>query len=187
MDETELLRKVRPFTLLTTEKLRSLKRLARLINDTGIAGDFVECGTYKGGSGGVLSSEIGQRHLWLYDSFQGMPDVQEIDGRDAREAVGACRAEEANVIEILSALGVPKTQYTIRKGYFAQTFQEPLPEKVALLHCDADWYDSVTLVLETFYPRIPKGGCIILDDFGWWEGTRIAFYDFCFKYGEKPL
>jgi O-methyltransferase len=187
LDETELLRRVRPFTLLTTEKLRSLKRLARLINDTGIAGDFVECGTYKGGSAGVLSSEIAQRHLWLYDSFQGMPDVQEIDGEGAKEAVGACRAEEANVIEILSALSVPKTQYTIRKGYFDQTFQEPLPEKVALLHCDADWYDSVTLVLETFYPRIPKGGCIILDDFGWWEGTRIAFYDFCFKYGEKPL
>lgn len=187
LDEARLLRKVRPYTLLTPEKLRSLKRLARLINDTGIEGDFVECGTYKGGSAGVLSSEIAQRHLWLYDSFRGMPPVQEIDGEGAKEAVGACRADEADVIRILSLLGVLKAQYTIRKGYFDQTFKEPLPERVALLHCDADWYDSVTLVLETFYPRIPKGGCIILDDFGWWEGTRIAFYDFCFKYGEKPL
>ncbi|MEO8435098.1 MAG: TylF/MycF/NovP-related O-methyltransferase [Pyrinomonadaceae bacterium] len=183
-----LLKKVHPYTLLSAEKLRSLQRLARLVNDAGVEGDFVECGTYRGGSAGVLSSALcSQRHLWLYDSFQGMPPVTEIDGEGAKEAVGACRADEADVIEILSSLGVATEQYTIRKGMFADTFKEPLPERVALLHCDADWYDSVMLVLETFYPRIPRGGCIILDDFGWWEGTRIAFYDFCCRYGEKPL
>jgi O-methyltransferase len=62
-----------------------------------------------------------------------------------------------------------------------------LPERVALLHCDADWYDSVHIVLRTFYPLIPPGGCVILDDFGYWEGCREAFYDFCLQRGEKPL
>jgi O-methyltransferase len=43
------------------------------------------------------------------------------------------------------------------------------------------------LVLETFYPLIPDGGVVILDDFGHWEGCRVAFYDFCKKFDEHPL
>ncbi|HEY3027475.1 MAG TPA: TylF/MycF/NovP-related O-methyltransferase [Pyrinomonadaceae bacterium] len=188
LNETELLRKVRPYTLLTAEKLRNLKRLAALIDAENIAGDLVECGTYKGGSAAVLATALTpERHLWLYDSFEGMPEVREIDGEGAKEAVGLCRADESDVREVLSLLGVSGEQYTIRKGMFEETFKQPLPGQVALLHCDCDWYDSVLLVLKSFYPLIPEGGCIILDDFGWWEGTRIAFYDFCDEFGEKPL
>jgi O-methyltransferase len=188
MLDAELIKKVRPFTLLSPGKLKSLKRLATLVNAKGIEGDFVECGTYKGGSAAMVATELTPgRHLWLYDSFQGMPPVREIDGVGAREAVGMCRADQEDVIEALSVVGLPQTQYTIRKGMFDQTFKEPLPKRVALLHCDADWYDSVTIVLETFYPLVEPGGVVVLDDFGWWEGTREAFYDFCIKHGEKPL
>jgi O-methyltransferase len=28
---------------------------------------------------------------------------------------------------------------------------------------------------------------VILDDFGFWEGCREAFYDFCHQRQEKPL
>ncbi len=43
------------------------------------------------------------------------------------------------------------------------------------------------LTLETFYPAMPPGGCVVLDDFGYWPGCREAFYDFCRRSGEKPL
>ena len=188
LDDIDLLRKVRPYTLLTPAKLRNLRALGALMNADGIAGDFVECGTYKGGSAAVLATALTrERHLWLYDSFQGMPEVTEVDGEGAKEAVGLCRADESDVVEIFSSLGISTAQYTVRAGMFDSTFQQPLPESVALLHCDCDWYDSVILVLRTFYHLIPQGGCIVLDDFGWWEGTRIAFYDFCNEVGERPL
>jgi O-methyltransferase len=188
LDEAELLKKVQPHTLMSHAKLKNLRYLAKLVNEQAVEGDFVECGTYKGGSAGVLGSVLPPgRHLWLYDSFKGMPEVSDIDGEDARQAVGACLASPEDVRKILGTLNVPEEQYTIREGMFDETFKEPLPERVALLHCDADWYNSVTIVLETFYARIPEGGCIILDDFGYWEGCREAFYDFCFRHGEKPL
>lgn len=185
----EIYKKVQPYTLTTPERINSLISLADYCNDNKIEGDFVECGTYKGGSAAVLSMCMGEgRHLWLYDSFKGMPETIDKDGQDAAMYVGECAATAADVKEAMRTISTPDDKYSIFEGWFEDTFKaENLPEKVALLHCDADWYNSVTLVLNTFYDRIPDGGCIVLDDFGYWEGCREAFYDFCSKKGIKPL
>jgi O-methyltransferase len=186
--EEKLMDRVRPYTMSSRLKLKNLKRLAELVNQNEVPGDFVECGTFKGGSAAVISTTLTpERRLWLFDSFEGLPDVKEIDGVDSKAWVGKCRAAEDDVIEALAKVGASPSQYLLRKGWFQETFQQELPEQVALLHCDADWYDSVLLTLETFYERIPPGGVVVLDDFGWWEGCREAFYDFCSKHAEKPL
>src|SRR5579864_8632183 len=46
-----------------------------------IDGDFVECGVYNGGSAGAISLALksSNKHTWLYDSFEGMPDTKEVD------------------------------------------------------------------------------------------------------------
>jgi O-methyltransferase len=186
--EEKLMDRVRPYTMSSRLKLKNLKRLAELVNRNGVPGDFVECGTFKGGSAAVISTALTpERRLWLFDSFEGLPDVKEIDGQESKEWVGKCRAAEDDVSEALAKVGTSSDQYLIRKGWFQETFKADLPKQVALLHCDADWYDSVLLTLETFYDRIPSGGAVVLDDFGWWEGCREAFYDFCSRHREKPL
>lgn len=183
-----LTRKIRPYTLSSYERIKTLIELSHYLNLNAVEGDFVECGTYKGGTAAVLSKHMSvSRHLWLYDSFEGMPTTSEKDGEVAKEWVGKCVGTVEDVKEVMSLVSTSEEHYTIKKGWFDQTFCEKLPEKVALLHCDADWYDSVALVLETFYKLIPEGGCIVLDDFGYWEGCREAFYDFCLKNNEKPL
>lgn len=183
-----LLDRLRPYTLCTEERLKTLAALSQYLNSETIKGDFVECGTYKGGSAAILSTYLNQsRHLWLYDSFEGMPDTTTRDGADAKLWVGKCVASVEDVHEAMRLVSTERASYTVKQGWFDQTFRENLPERVALLHCDADWYDSVLLVLETFYPLIPDGGCVVLDDFGYWEGCREAFYDFCSKHHEKPL
>lgn len=187
-DNTSLYRRVAPYTLNSPEGLATLHRLATQTRKRGVMGDVVECGTYKGGSAAVLATTLSNgQHLWLYDSFEGMPATREVDGQRAAEWVGQCVALEEQVREALAVVGARPEQYTIRKGWFSETFTQPLPQRVAFLHCDADWYDSVLLVLETFYPRVEPGGCVVLDDYGHWEGCREAFYDFCSRHGEKPL
>lgn len=181
-------RKIQPYTLCSHERIETLIKLSRYLNLNAVEGDFVECGTYRGGTAAILSKYMGtSRHLWLYDSFEGMPTTSEKDGEVAKEWVGKCVGTTEDVKEVMKLVSTGEERYTLKKGWFDQTFYEKLPEKVALLHCDADWYDSITLVLETFYKLVPEGGCIILDDFGYWEGCREAFYDFCFKNNEKPL
>lgn len=184
---SSLLEQVRPYTLCTPDRLENLAALCDHLNENQIPGDFVECGTYKGGSAAVLSTRLGERHLWLYDSFQGLPPTNEKDGEDAKWWIGECVGTIADLKAVMNTVGTSETAYTIKPGWFETTFQQELPEQIALLHCDADWYDSVMLVLETFYPRISPGGCIVLDDFGYWEGCREAFYDFCQRHGEKPV
>lgn len=188
LESDKYINEVSSYTLCSVGKLRNLVEICKYLNDYNIQGDFVECGTFKGGSAAVISKHLGKtRHLWLYDSFEGMPKTTGKDGEEAKEWIGKCVGAIEDVKEVMNLVSTSEEGYSIKKGWFNQTFCTQLPKQVALLHCDADWYDSVTLVLETFYKLIPDGGCVVLDDFGYWEGCREAFYDFCFRHNEKPL
>jgi len=180
--------RVSPYTFCSREKLRSLIARCDYLNWHHVPGDFVECGTCRGGSAAILSRRLPEnRKLWLYDSFEGMPESSDKDGAEARKFVGEGKANVEEVRQLVESSGTPENRLIIRQGLFHDTFKQPLADKVALLHCDADWYESVMLVLETFYPHVAVGGIIILDDFGYWEGCREAFYDYCSRNDIKPL
>lgn len=183
------IRSVRPYTMGESDSLNNLYRLGLQVAKEGIPGDHVECGTYHGGSAAATAIGFGpgSRTMWLYDSFEGLPEPKAIDGPDAGQWAGSCVGAVERLHEILKKVNVPKDRIHVRKGWFQDTFAEPLPEKIALLHIDADWYDSVALALNTFYDRVVEGGVIALDDFGYWEGCREAFYDFCAKRNIRPL
>jgi O-methyltransferase len=159
------------------------------IESRNIPGDLVECGVCNGGSAAALSLALrqSQRRLWLYDSFEGLPTPGALDGPAAGEFAGQCIGTVDNVKRALDIVGWPEGRRVIRKGWFSDTFMEPLPPEIALLHIDADWYDSCLLALRTFYDRVSDGGIILLDDFGHWEGCREAFYDFIADRHLKPL
>lgn len=179
---------IKPFTLCRPSKLLSLRELSREIKNKDISGDFVECGTYKGGAAAMIASELGKgRKIWLYDSFEGMPDVTAKDGNEAANWVGECVASVDDVQRAMRTMNISNENITIRKGWFSDTFQQPTSEKIAFLHIDADWYESVKIALETFYDKVVEGGVIVLDDFGHWEGCREAFYDYCEEKKIRPL
>ncbi len=134
----------------------------------------------------MLSKYANNRHLWLYDSFEGMPETTDKDGAEAKKWVGECKASEDDVYTIMKQVGTPDSSYTIKKGYFQDTFKTNLPEKIALLHCDADWYDSVTIVLDTMFEKISTSGFIVLDEYGYWEGCRKAYDNFCKRNNISP-
>lgn len=185
---SRLLIAVEDHTLLDPKRLRSLWKLVHDVRRRGVTGDIVECGSYKGGSSALLRSAMGPgRKLWIYDSFQGLPEPSEKDGAHASGFSGNFQASADDVIEILNETGARIDQYVLIGGWFEESFSQTLPERVALLHCDSDWYESVLLVLETFYPLMPDGACVVLDDFGHWEGCRMAFFEFCENNRERPL
>lgn len=184
----DLIKTVTPYTFCSEDKLRSLVQQCNYLNSIGVNGDYVECGTYKGGTAAVLSFSLGKtRKLWLYDSFEGMPETTEHDGETAKQYIGEGAVDIKDVFNVLNLVCADMSRVIVVKGLFEETFRNHIPKQVALLHCDADWYGSVLLTLRTFYDRVVDGGVIILDDFGYWEGAREAFYDFVNERGIKPL
>jgi len=192
VETAALFRAVAPYTLIGERQLATLHDLSRNVADAGIPGDLVEAGVANGGSAAIIAEphiSASSRHLWLYDTFQGIPPSGPEDGRLARSHTGAWQGTQDSVRAALALVDYPERSVVWRPGLFAQTMARdlPCPAQVALLHIDADWYDSVLLTLRMFYPLVSERGYVVLDDFGWWPGCRKAFYAWCAETGETPL
>jgi len=179
---SEPYRTVLPYTMVGLDRLRKLDELAHAIDRDGVRGDIVECGTCNGGSGAILArvackSPLG-RHTWLLDSFAGLPPAGDKDGPLAAEYTGLCCGAAERVREVLAKTGVPENAVTLVPGWFQDTLPKLAVEQIALLHIDADWYDSVMVVLRHLYDKVADGGYVVFDDFGYWEGCRRACEEF---------
>jgi len=49
-----------------------------------------------------------------------------------------------------------------------------IPDSIAMLRLDTDLYKSAKHVRGHLYPRLVEGGVLIIDDFGAYQGSRIA-------------
>ena len=58
------------------------------------------------------------------------------------------------------------------------------PEKISLLRLDTDFYESTKIELDVLYPRLQKGGVLIVDDYFSFEGSRLATEEFLENYRE---
>jgi len=180
-----LFRTVRPYTMVELPRLAALVELCREIDRDGIEGAIVECGTCNGGTAGVLAaaSSASARPLWLFDSFEGLPEPGEEDGPRSGGWKGRCLGREERVRELLGKLGEDGPRVHIVKGWFQETFPVAEVGRLALLHVDADWYESVRLCLHRFYDDLAPGGFLVLDDYGCWEGCRAATHEFLEEQG----
>lgn len=186
----QVLAQIKPYTMLSEQRLYSLYTLARSICVKNIPGNFVECGVAAGGSSALLAWVIKKysrqpRKLFAFDSFSGMPHPTEEDrhqGVDAEATgwgTGTCSAPEESVKAICMKLGVADVLVTV-KGYFEET----LPRManwvgmIALLHMDGDWYESTKSILENFYGQLSNNAIIQIDDYGYWDGCRKAIHEF---------
>lgn len=178
---------VKPFTLVGIKRIKCLYQLARKIQSEKIPGDIVECGVFNGGTAAILScfsthSRL-KRTLWLFDSFKGMPQITENDDPEAKTYVGQVVGDLRKVRLVLKLVDADMDHVRIMKGWFHETFPKANISKIALLHIDADWYESVRLCLEKFYEDVVPGGFIVIDDYGHWSGCKKAVDNFFSDFG----
>ena len=198
---------VRPFTMTSAERIWSLLRAVDYVLDQPIKGDFVECGVWRGGSvmamtRRLLERGVTDRRIWLYDTFQGMTEPTELDieatsGASAKSLLDSteiadgdnvwCIAGLEDVRANVSSTGYPQSQLSFVEGDVAVTLSQALPDSIALLRLDTDWYESTKTGLEFLYPRLASGGVCILDDYGHWQGARKAVDDFFAASNFRPL
>ena len=175
--------------MVAPERLALLHTLVQQADRERIPGDLVECGSWNGGSAaimaaaGALGADESARRVWVCDSFEGLPAPSTKDGALERDMffTGWCTGDPRNVEGIFHRLAIPRQRLRIVKGRFDQTLPRAAIASIAILHIDADWYASVTCVLETLYDRVASGGFVIFDDYGKWAGCRRAAQDFIAK------
>jgi O-methyltransferase len=167
------------YTMVLPRRLLSLRHLVEDLETRGISGDIVECGSWNGGSAALMGL-YGSRKVWVFDSFEGLPEPGENDGEWERKHYfkGWSQGDPAKVREAFRKLGVPTERFEIVKGWFDRTLPGAPIRSISLLHVDADWYESVKTVLETLYAKVERGGFVVLDDYGRFEGCRKAFDEF---------
>ena len=187
--EKRLIQAVRPYTLVSQDRIHNLYVLAKRIEEEGIPGDVVECGVYNGGTAAVLARAATRstmnRTVWLFDSFQGMPPTTDVDGNAAKEWIGKLAASPEKVREVLKLTGARLDRVRIVEGFYQASFEKIEIPRIAILNLDCDWYDSVKLCLQKFYDSVVHGGFVSFDDYGYWPGCKLAVDEF-FKERSLP-
>ncbi len=184
----------------TRERVNALIESVEYIVSNNIEGDFVECGVWRGGSSMAMAyalQEFGDtsRKLYLYDTYTGMSmptshDVT-INGEIAAEKFSLtktgqdssewCEASLEEVQQNMQLTGYPSQQICYVKGKVEETLSETVPEKIAILRLDTDWYESTMQEMIHLFPRLVPNGILILDDYGHWEGARKAVDEYIAK------
>jgi O-methyltransferase len=152
-----------------------------------VNGCVIECGVWRGGMIGGIAKLLGpSRKYYLFDSFEGLPPAQEIDGQAAIKWQNAksgnkyydnCKAEEKFAREAMKRAGVENID--LIKGFFERTVPGFIPDQpIAILRLDGDWYESTMTCLKHLYPYVAEGGVIMLDDYYTWDGCSRAVHDF---------
>ena len=203
-EELALLKRCRPYTMTPPEVTLNAIRAAQYVAEFNIPGAVVECGVWRGGVSMAMASRLimgGQvKDLYLYDTFDGMSEPTENDvapsGQKAEVLLKNLAKDEQNHIWAFAPLdkvrsnvesvGYPTDKIKFVKGKVEDTIPETIPEKIALLRLDTDWYESTKHELLHLYPLLVSGGVLILDDYGYWAGARKAVDEFFETLKAKP-
>jgi len=185
--------KVEPFTMTSPERIFGLVEAVDYIERYQIEGDIVECGVWKGGSMLAIAETLSShksynRKLFLYDTFEGMSAPTDADVSHDNLKAEKLLASDANkdqnlvwaystleqVKKTMSLSSYPERQIQYVKGKVEDTIPQTLPEQIALLRLDTDWYESTKHELIHLFPKLVQGGVLIIDDYGYWKGARKA-------------
>jgi len=199
-EDWELILSVKPYTMTSHARIHALIDAVRHVVKHDVPGAIVECGVWRGGSmmaaaKTLLASGAALRDLYLFDTYEGMPEPGAADfdlhGRHASgkfeakrvAGLGWCEASLEDVEHNLRSTGYPADRIHFVRGRVEDTIPGVIPDRIALLRLDTDWYSSTLHELRHLYPRLSEGGLLIIDDFGHWQGSRQATEEYFAELG----
>jgi hypothetical protein len=163
----------RGLTMIGLKRLDQLQTCAERVLEQNIPGDFIEAGAWKGGATifmrGILKAHnVTDRTVWVSDSFEGLPPP---DPKNYPADAGSTWHLEKQMAVTLETVqdsfrryGLLDDQVKFLKGWFKDTLPTAPIQQLALLRVDGDMYQSTMDALSALYPKVAKGGCVILDD-----------------------
>ncbi len=189
----DIIQAVQPYTMTSPERIFALIQAVRYVAQANIPGDIVECGVWRGGSmmaAALTLRRLGQdkTNLYLFDTYEGMtkpgdPDVGyagqpamiEFEAtKRSEDSSSWCYAPLEEVRQNMASTGYDMNRVKFIKGKVEETLPGSAPARISLLRLDTDWYESTKHELTHLFPRLSTGGVLIVDDYGYWRGSRKA-------------
>ena len=167
------------------------------INKNNVEGAVVECGVWRGG---IMMMCIDSqkkynqdREFYLYDTFDGMTEPKsdkDLDGDKRKYNQLKAKNSKWHKVDIeqvktnVALCNYDKSKIHFVKGDVLETLDKIVPEKIAILRLDTDWYESTKKELEVLYSKVSNNGFVIIDDYRQTgknktpRGSRVACDEF---------
>lgn len=152
----------------------------------GLEGCLAEVGVFRGGTSRVICEAKGDAALYLCDTFEGMPSIQNEHDPEGVWVKTHTSTSLESVKEYVG--GYPNVHFV--KGIFpdsvaAHPALEMEKQKFKFVNLDVDLYESTLQSLAWFWPRMVSGGWIVTHNYnltyGKWgntPGVKKSFKEF---------
>jgi hypothetical protein len=162
----------------------------------GLPGHILECGVFKGASlmrwaafRDIIENPFARKIIG-FDSFGPFPETAfEPDQLPRRRFIAEAGSRSLSADELRLALERKgHRNIELVPGDIVATSHEYVrshPElKIALLHVDTDIYEPAKAAVSAFYPRIVRGGLLVVDDYGTFPGETRAVDEY---FSDTPI
>lgn len=156
------------------------------IKSNNIIGAIAEVGVYKGTTARLFHDAFPDKKILLFDTFEGF-DQRDVNHQNesSKSSSGGWDVSLDKVKEYVGESDLVE----IYPGYFPETTANIQSQNsYALVHLDADLYKPQLSGLEYFYPRVSRGGVIIIHDCNnEYFGSKKAVDEFFLDKPETPI
>ena len=182
------------------------------ILNNNIEGGIVECGCGNGNYEVAwvrrLKERSALRHIYMFDTFAGLTEPSGKDFSVPESTQYTMSADQVKnewlqkkksdtentwcnwsveyVKNVLAPFQYPEEylHYVVGDVRKLLLNNENIPDKIAILRLDTDWYDSSKIELIKLFPKVVPGGVVIFDDYNHWNGQRQATDEYFKEIGE---
>lgn len=196
--ERSLIQECGKFSMTGNIRMWALIQSMKYVVANKLNGSFVECGVWKGGNLALMRL-FSEHHnhvtpVFGFDTFDGMSKAtnEDVDLHGNSAGVEMDKSiKNENIQNIHAYAGFNQVEKNLSllnaregvklvKGMVEHSLLIPenLPDEISILRLDTDWYESTKVELEVLYPKLVKGGVLIIDDYGHFKGAQKAVDDY---------
>ncbi|MDP9203523.1 MAG: TylF/MycF family methyltransferase [Gemmatimonadota bacterium] len=152
-------------------------------------GDFVECGVNRGGLARTVVEYLGfgnvGRRFFLLDTYCGIPD----ESLSPEERALGVKWNYSECYDAVRTTFAAYENVVLIRGIVPHTLRHVDATKVAYLSLDMNCAQPEIAAARHFWPMMPSGAVILLDDYGWSGHTaqKRAFDRFAHDHGVEVL
>lgn len=143
-----------------------------------ISGAFAELGVHKGETARAIHHMDQDRMFYLFDTFEGFVKEDLDQEKQTDDRFTASMFADTSIDEVKQYIEGNDNLH-FKQGFFPKTAEGLENETFSLVNIDADLYAPTIEALNFFYPRLNKGGVIIVHDYNHnWDGIPKAIGEF---------